>query len=68
MLPLSPTRMLVMDHAYREPHNQYYPMKHPVAALNLLLWRGAIEHMFTNRNPDEVCRELEADAKAGGFI
>ncbi len=68
MFPLSPTRILMMDNCYQKPHNQYYPLKHHAAVSNLLLWRGATEYMFSRRHPDEVCRELELDARAGGFI
>jgi len=68
MFPLSPTRLLLMDHRYSEPRNQYYPMKHPIAVTNGLLWRGAAEYMFSRQHPDEVCQEIEADARMGGFL
>lgn len=56
--PLSPTRILCMDHRHGEPANVYYPLQGNGAAQNLLTWRGAIDHMFTSRHPDDVCRDL----------
>jgi hypothetical protein len=65
--PLSPTRVLTMDNRYREPDAQFYPLKHDPASTNVLIWRNAIEHMFSPRNPHEVCAEMIADAKRMGF-
>jgi hypothetical protein len=65
--PLSPTRVLMMDNRHSEPDAQFYPLKHDPAATNMLIWRNAIEHMFSPRNPDEVCAELVADAERMGF-
>ena len=65
--PLSPTRVLVMDNRHSEPANQFYPLRHDPAATNILIWRNAIEHMFSPRNPDEVCAEMIADAERMGF-
>lgn len=60
--PISPTRMLVMDHLHDEPDGVYYPLKDDNASAdNLLTWRNALEHMFSPRHPDEVCAELLAD-------
>lgn len=66
--PLSPTRVLIMDNRHSEPANQFYPLKHDPAATNMLIWRNAIEHMFSPRNPDEVCAEIFADAERMGFV
>lgn len=65
--PLSPTRVLVMDNRHSEPDAQFYPLKHDPASTNILIWRNAIEHMFSPRDPDEVCAEMIADAERMGF-
>lgn len=64
MFPISPTRLLCMDHLMHEPHNQYYPLKGGGAAQNLLLWRNSIEHMFSHRHTDEVCAAMLAEEDA----
>lgn len=64
--PLSPTRMLIMDNRHHEPDAQFYPLRHSPATSNILIWRNAIEHMFSPRHPDEVCAEFIADAEAMG--
>jgi hypothetical protein len=64
--PLSPTRVLMMDNRHSEPDAQFYPLKHDAAATNMLIWRNAIEHMFSPRNPDEVCAEMIADPQRMG--
>lgn len=65
--PLSPTRVLMMDNRHNEPDAQFYPLRHDPAATNVLVWRNAIEHMFSARHPDEVCAEMVADAERTGF-
>jgi len=65
--PLSPTRVLIMDNRHSEPDAQFYPLNHNPASTNVLIWRNAIEHMFSPRNPDEVCAEMIADAERMGF-
>jgi hypothetical protein len=65
--PLSTTRVLMMDNRHREPDAQFYPLKHDPASTNMLIWRNAIEHMYSPRNPDEVCAEMIADAERMGF-
>ena len=67
MFPLSPTRILMMDHKHEEPSDRYHPIRQSLSAMNLLIWRGAIEHIFSYRHPDEVCRELVANAGAEGL-
>ncbi|WP_082991791.1 DUF4238 domain-containing protein [Paraburkholderia tropica] len=64
--PLSPTRVLVMDNRHSEPDAQFYSAASP-AAINSLIWRNAIEHMFSPRNPDEVCAEIDVEASRMGF-
>lgn len=67
MFPLSPMRMLLLDHRYSEPDARYYPLKCDPASMNGLIWREANEHMFSSRHPDIVCAEMLADAKRMGF-
>jgi hypothetical protein len=67
MFPLSPTHVLVMDNRHSEPDGQYYPLKRSAADLNGLLWRNAIEFLFSPRHPDSVCEELCTNAKDSGF-
>ena len=64
--PLSPTRVLMMDHRYHEPDAQFYSLKHDPASTNMLIWRNAIEYMFSPRDPREVCSEIIADAERMG--
>lgn len=64
LFPISPTRLLCMDHLMHEPHNQYYPLQGNGAAQNLLLWRNSIEHMFSHRHTDEVCADMVAEESA----
>ncbi|MBI1868705.1 MAG: DUF4238 domain-containing protein [Methylocystis sp.] len=65
--PLSPTRMLVMDNRHREPEGQYYPLKGNAGGVNVLLWRNAIEYLFSPRHPDDVCAEMCANAEEIDF-
>ncbi|WP_368389280.1 DUF4238 domain-containing protein [Mesorhizobium sp. LMG 17147] len=64
MFPLSPTRILYLDNRQSEPDAQYYALGGKGESQNLLIWRNAIEHMFSHRHPDEVCSEMLADAEA----
>lgn len=65
MFPLSPTRVLHLDNRHSEPDSQYYAVRGKGEAQNLLIWRNAIEHMFSHRHPDEVSEEmLAADERA----
>ena len=67
LFPLSPTQLLCLDNRHHEPGNQYYPLKASPGPLNGLLWRYAINAMFSSRHTNEVCAELCADAELGGF-
>lgn len=60
IFPLSPTRVLHMDHRHSEPDNQYYAAQHNGAAINMLVWRNALEHMFSHRDPHHVCADIVA--------
>jgi len=60
LFPISPTRLLCMDHRMGEPGNQYYPLNGSGAAENLLLWRNSLEYMFSHRHTDEVCESMVA--------
>ena len=65
MFPLSPTRILYLDNRHSEPDSQYYSVRGKGEAQNLLIWRNAIEYMFSHRHPDEVSEEmLAADERA----
>jgi hypothetical protein len=60
--PLSPTRILMMDNRHGEPDSQYYPLRQDdLGSLNGLIWRNAIEHMFTPRHPAIICGEIMRD-------
>jgi hypothetical protein len=65
IFPLSPTRVLNMDNLHNQPDGHYYPVNPGPAALNLLQWRRANEHMFSHREIDLVCRELLCAAETG---
>jgi hypothetical protein len=57
-----------MDHRHGEPANEYYAAQNDGAAINMLVWREALEFMFSPRDPHEVCRQilkLEEDIAAG---
>lgn len=59
LFPLSPTRVLLLDHKNYEPDGQYYSLwKGGAPAINGLLWRNASEHMFSAFDPDIVCSEM----------
>ena len=66
--PISPTRVLNLDHLHDEPANGYYPANEDgYTATNLLTWRGALNYIFTHRHPDYVCRELLHEAERQGY-
>jgi hypothetical protein len=67
IFPLSPYRLLVMDHRMNEPAGHYYPAGDALPSWNYSIWRNANEYMFCHRNPDEVLSELVADAEQRGF-
>lgn len=58
IFPISPTRVLYMDHRHDEPKNQYYAAQHDGAAINMIVWQNALEYMFSNREPHAVCAEI----------
>ena len=67
IFPLSPSRLLVMDHRMNEPAGQHYPAGDALPSWNYSIWRNAIEYMYCSRNPDEVLAELVSDAEKRGF-
>lgn len=67
VFPLSPTRVLFLDHRHSEPDGQYYAVKDTAPSFNGLLWRDCNEHMFSSRHPEEVCAEMLHDAECKGF-
>ena len=56
--PLSPTRLLLFDHVYDEPANQYYPCDYEGSIHNFLTWRGAIRHILSPNERDTVLNNL----------
>jgi hypothetical protein len=62
VFPLSPTRLLHIDNRMSEPDGHYYPLQGSAGGLNMLLWRYAINAMFSPRHTDHVCAEMCADA------
>jgi hypothetical protein len=62
LFPISPQRILLMDHRHDQPANQYYPLQGNGTAQNVLIWRNAIEYMFSHQDPDDVCRLMVAEA------
>lgn len=67
MFPLSPTRLLCLDHLHEEPDSQYYPVVGKGESHNLLLWRNALDKMFSSRPIDTVLHELVSDAERQGY-
>lgn len=67
MFPLSPTRILSLDHLKSEPDSQYYRAPGRGEALNLLIWRNAIDKMYASRDIYDVIGDLDADAKRLGY-
>ena len=67
IFPLSPTRVLLLDHRHSEPDARYYPLAHHPGITNGLIWRNAIDHMFSPRHPDIICAEIDAGAREIGF-
>jgi hypothetical protein len=67
VFPLSPTRLLHIDNRMSEPDGQYYPLTTNPGSMNGLLWRYAINAMYSSRHTDHVCAEICADADQQGF-
>lgn len=67
LFPISPTRVLSMDHEMTEPDGQYYAAPNRGAHINLLIWRFATEHMYSSRPVDLVLKELVDEADRSGF-
>ena len=58
-LPLSPTRILMIDNQRDQPDANYYPLEsNGPAPFNLVAWNQASDFMISPRHPDEVCKEL----------
>lgn len=66
LLPISPRRLLVLDNRTQKPDGLYHPLLGSAASFNRLLWREAIGHVFSSRDPDLVCAELIEEADQGG--
>ena len=67
MFPLSPTRLLWLDHRRSEPDGQYYPLKDNGGGMNTLLWRNALRDMFSDRDPHYTCADIVDAAESMGF-
>jgi hypothetical protein len=67
IFPLSPTRVLHIDNRMSEPDGQYYPLRGSAGSLNGLLWRHAIDAMYSSRHTDHVCTEIVIEAELHGF-
>lgn len=58
-LPISPTRLLIMDDNHEEPAGQYYPLKEDgPGPFNLGIWRNSSRFMISQRNVDQVLAEI----------
>jgi hypothetical protein len=56
---ISPTRVLILDDQFDQPHSQYYSLQGDTAsAINLRIWINAYQFMISHRNPDEVNYEM----------
>ena len=57
--PLSPTRVLVLDDRFNEPHSQFYPLaEHGPGPINIAHWAHAYNFMISHRHPDDVDYEM----------
>jgi hypothetical protein len=66
-IPLSPTRVLLMDDRVDQPKGQYYPLgSHGPGPFNLEAWLSCERFMISPRSTDQVCAEMMAWAKATG--
>ncbi len=65
--PISRKRLLLIDRRHNEADSNFYESSGPEAS-NALVWRNAINHMFSPRHPGEVCAEMVADPEAKGFL
>ena len=67
-LPISPTRVLILDDRFQEPGSRYYPLSEQGhGPANLTSWIHAHRFMITGRDTDEVCEEmLSLEAHEGG--
>ena len=62
-VPLSPTRILLMDDRHDQPDGQYYPLAgDDPAPFNFLAWRNCERFMFSSRPTDVVCAEMLSSA------
>ena len=62
LFPICPRRILIMDHRHDRSANQYYPLQGNGTAQNVLIWRNAIEYMFSHQDPDDLCRLMVVEA------
>lgn len=58
-LPLSPTRLLIMDDNHKEPAGQYYPLPTDgPGPFNLGIWRNSSRFMISQQDVDEVLAKM----------
>ncbi|MGE3712731.1 MAG: DUF4238 domain-containing protein [Hyphomicrobiaceae bacterium] len=67
VFPLSPTRLLWLDHRHSEPDGQYYPLKDNGGSMNVLLWRNALRDVFSHRDPHYTCMDIVEAAESMGY-
>lgn len=60
MVPVSPTRMIMMDDRHNEGNNYYKLHKETVGALHGITFRYALRFLISSRPSDEVLSELVA--------
>lgn len=59
IMPISPTRALVLDNQHNEPDGAYYKLSaDEVTTINLQTWLNSLEYMLSPRNPIDVCEEF----------
>ncbi|MGP3699068.1 DUF4238 domain-containing protein [Rhodobacter sp. NSM] len=59
IFPISPRRLLVMDNRHNEPDGVYYQLVgDDPASWNVMIWRNAIDHMFSSRDMHAVLHEM----------
>lgn len=57
-IPISPTRVLILDDLFDEAHSKYYQLEGNGTDINILSWMNAHQFMISHRDPDEVSYEM----------
>lgn len=67
-LPLSPTRVLILDDEFEEPGDQYYMLKwENLGGFNYGIWHGGSRFLITGRSVPEVLSEIIGWSDAEGY-